>query len=59
MDLAMRTAATAPPIVFVATTSTTAVATPAPMSARDLGDRVVMEALEHRVPLLAFAGPAG
>ena len=56
--MAIRTAATALPIVCVAMISMTAVATPVPTSARGPGDPAGMEALGHRVPLLAFEAPA-
>lgn len=50
-------AATLHPIVYAGTISTAA-AIPARMNARDLEDREVMEALEHRTPL-AFAHQGG
>jgi hypothetical protein len=60
MALATRTApAIQDLIVCAATTSTTAVATPVPTSARGLEDQVVTAALAHKVLLLVFMLPAG
>jgi len=56
--MAIRMAATVLPIACAAMISTTAAATPVPTSAPGLEDRVVMEALEHRAPRLAFAALA-